>query len=493
MPRHLKHTMIAVMAIGLVIAVLWRAGMTQGWLGSLDKTAPRPIQLRIWDWWSPSSNEEYGDYFAALEETFEQRNPDVNLVYQTVPFANYVQKLSTAMVGQTPPDLFQSSVFWAEGFYQRGMLHPLNDLISNDPVNSDGSRLEEAAFLPSAWQHNHTQEGVVFGMPMIIDASCLVWNLDILERAAQQDDEIRAMFVRHPEGSVDYDHIRFEAIKDWAHFRRITKKLTTYTPDGEVDQAGFTIQAYGGAGVLPPWLAGNGTRFQDLGGSRAMFDSPAGIETMTFLARLYWEDRVSPSFRRELTPAERFQEGKTACIPAGTWSGKDIIRNTMGWDHFGKTAFPPGPHGSGQKTVTWGNMLVISNRSPNVEAAWRYIKFVCSLEGNLLRSKYLGYNGPRLDFYETERWQQALAERPYLSNVKQICLVGDKLRHTEIIAADHQANPIVETILLRYPDIMNGRGPYPSIEAAMHEAARNVNKVYERYNRQVTQWQGQDE
>ena len=110
MPRHLKHTMIAVMAIGLVIAVLWRAGMTQGWLGSLDKTAPRPIQLRIWDWWSPSSNEEYGDYFAALEETFEQRNPDVNLVYQTVPFANYVQKLSTAMVGQTPPDFTLTSL-----------------------------------------------------------------------------------------------------------------------------------------------------------------------------------------------------------------------------------------------------------------------------------------------------------------------------------------------------------------------------------------------
>jgi hypothetical protein len=84
-----------------------------------------------------------------------------------------------------------------------------------------------------------------------------------------------------------------------------------------------------------------------------------------------------------------------------------------------------------------------------------------------------------------------MAERPYLSNVKQICLAGDKLRHTEITAADHQANPIIETILLQYPDMVNGQGPYPSVEAAMHEAARNVNKVYDRYNRQVKQWKRQ--
>lgn len=490
-PRSIYRIFIGIMALALVMAIFWRAGMTRGWVEALRETEPRPIQLRIWDWWSPSSNEEFGDYFAAVKETFERRNPDVEVIYQTVPFANYVQKLSTAMVGRTPPDLFQSSGFWSEGLYQRGMLRPLNDLISKDSVHSDGSRLDEAAFLPTAWQHNHTQDGVVFGMPMIIDASCLVWNLDILEQAAKQDEDIRDMFVRHPDGSVDYDHIRFEAVKDWDHFRRIVKKLTTYTPDGEVDQAGYTIQAYGAVGLLPHWLATNGARFQDMAGTRAMFDSPAGIETMHFISRLYWEDRVSSSFRRELTPADRFQEGKSACIPAGTYSGKTIIRNTMGWTHFGKTAFPPGPQGQGQKTVTWGNMMVISNRSTNVEAAWRYIKFVCSLEGNLLRLKHLGYNGPRFDFYETEQWRQAMAERPYLSNVKQICLAGDKLRHTEITAADHQANPIIETILLQYPDMVNGQGPYPSVEAAMHEAARNVNKVYDRYNRQVKQWKRQ--
>jgi multiple sugar transport system substrate-binding protein len=443
----------------------------------------------VWDWWSPSGNEEYGAYFDALKTTFEARNPDVEIVFQIVPFGNYVQKLSTAMVGQLPPDVFQSSVYWAEGFYQRGMLRPLNDLLERDPTHEDGSRVTEEAFLPAAWRHNHTEDGVVFGIPQIIDASCLVWNLDILQEEAQHDEEIRAMFPIHPDGSTDYARIRYDAVRDWEHFRHLMKKLTRYGPDGETLRAGFMIHAYGGgAGMFSPWLSSNGGRFQDAAGTRALFDSPAGVDAMNFMIGLYWKDRVCPPFRRQLSEVEQFQEGNVACISAGTWSGKDIIRNTLGWKHFGKTAFPPGSRGDIPRTSAWGNMLVITNRTPHVEAAWRYIKFVCSLEGNLLRSRYLGYNGPRLDFYESDQWRTAMQERPYLSNVKEICLSGDKLRHTEIIAVDHQTYPVIETLLLRYPDIEAGRGPYTSVEAAIKLAAANANRVFDRYNRQVAQW-----
>lgn len=478
-----------ILAAFLFGGVFLRAGMTRSWVqGLTERGAERPIQLRIWDWWSPSANEEYGDYFADLERIFEGLNPDVDLIYQTVPFGNYVQKLSTAMVGDAPPDVFQSSVYWAEGFYQRGMLRPLDDLLDADDHASPESSVARQAFLPSAWRHNHTPDAI-FGIPQIIDAQCLLWNLDILEEAAASDDEVRAMFQREDDGSVDYDRIRYDALTDWEHFRRIVRKLTTYAPDGSVDRAGFVVHAYGGgAGMFSPWLAANGGSYQNERGTRALFGSPAGIETMQFIAQLYWRDRVCPPFRRQMSDRELFEGRGVACTVAGTWSGKDIMRDTMGWQHFGKTTFPPGPSGSGQKTVTWGNMLVITRRCRQVEAAWRYVKFVCGLEGNLLRSRHLGYNGPRLGFYDTPRWQEAMAERPYLSNVKEICLAGEKLRHTEIIAVNHQANPVIETILLHYPDIEEGRGPYTSVEDALSRAAQSVDAVFRRYNRQVASW-----
>lgn len=474
----------------LLIGVLLRAGLTRAWVETLfADLAPRPVQLRVWDWWSPSANEEYGQYFDAVEQIFEERNPDVDLVYQIVPFGNYVQKLSTAMVGHNPPDVFQSSVYWAEGFYHRGMLRPLDDLLEQNRSAPSEQQVGPEAFLPSAWRHNHTPDGTVFGIPQIIDAQCLLWNLDILEQAAQTDAEIRGLFARQPDGAIDWDRLRWDAVADWTQFRRIAQKLTVRDADGNLEQAGFMLQAYGGgAGLFSPWLAANGGHYQDEAGTRALFASASGVEALRFIARLYWEDRVCPPFRRQISDVELFEQRQVACIVAGTWSGKDILRDTLGWRHFAKTAFPPGPRGSGPKTLTWGNMLVITRRCRDLDAAWRYIRFVCGLEGNLLRSKYLGYNGPRLDFYDTPAWTAAVKQRPYLSNVKQICLSGDKLRHTEIIATNHQADPIVETVLLRYPEIEAGEGPYPSVEVALREAADYVDNVYRRYNQQVARW-----
>jgi ABC-type glycerol-3-phosphate transport system substrate-binding protein len=484
-------------AIGLVAAllagVLWRAGMTRAWVGKLSEAAqdraPRPIELRIWDWWSPSGNEKYGTYMNDVERIFEERNPDVDLVYQMVPFGNYVQKLSTAMVGRRPPDVFQSSVHWAEGFYNRGMLRPLNDLLAGDGGDTPATDITEAAFMPSAWRHNHSGDGTVFGIPQIIDANCLVWNLDLLKVAAETDQEIRDMFPRLADGTTDYSHIRFDAIRSWPHFRSIVNKLTLRDDEGRLIQAGLVIQGHGGGGgMFEPWLAANGGSYQDSAGTKALFNSTNGVEALTFMAELYWEDRVCPPFQRNLNGADVFEKRQVAAMMAGTWSGKDIIRDTQGWQGFGKTAFPPGPLGAGQRTTCWGNMLVITRKCRNVEAAWRYIKFVCSLEGNVLRARHLGYNGPRLDFYDTDIWQQKLRQFPYLSNVKQICLAGHKLRHTEIAAVDHQAVPIFETVLLNYPEIKAGRGSYASIQEALDLAAKHVGLVYQRYNTQVEGW-----
>ncbi len=490
----LWKTWLACIGLGLLIlAVVLRAGMTRGLVAQaaamIGGERPRPITLRVWDWWSPSGNEEYGYYFEELEAAFERRHPQIDVVYQIVPFGYYVQKLSTAMVGRTPPDVFQSSVYWAEGFYQRGMLRPVNDLLAADAALRPPQRVSEEMFLPSAWRHNHTTDGVVYGIPQIIDAQCLLWNLDVLEAAAASDAEIRDLFARDADGAIDYGRMRFDAISDWDHFRRICRKLTRRDEAGRIEQAGYAINtSSGGSGILAAWLATNGGRYQDAGGRQAMFHKTGGAEALTMLAELYWHDRVCPPFRRQISDSALFGQGKVAAVVAGTWSGKDIMRNTLGWTHFAKTAFPPGPSGDGPRTVTWGNMLVITKRCRQVEAAWKYIRFVCSLEGNLLRLKHLRYNGPRLDFYDTAEWQAAMQQRPYLSNVKQICLVGEKLRHTEIIAVDHQANPILETVLLRYPDIAAGRGPYPSVQAALDEAAANVNNVYRRYHEQVARW-----
>ena len=485
----------ALCAALLVGIVLLRAGMTRLWVdGIVSEMAGierRPIELNVWDFLSPTINEEYGRYYDVLESTFEARYPDVDVVYQFVPFVTYTQKIPTAMVGPNPPDVFQSSVWFSEGFYHRGMLRPLNDLLERNRSDPPDLQVGEEAFLPSVWRHNHTEDGVVFGIPQIIDAYCLLWNLDILEKAAAKHKEIRDMFARRPDGSVDFDRLRFDAVRDWDHFRAIAKLLTNRYPDGRMNPAGFVIRVnqWGAAEMFEPWLVANGGRFQHPAGKRAEFNNPRGVQTVHFLGRLYWEDRVCSPFRRDIGTAELFERGEVAVTLAGTWSAKDIIRDTIGWRHFAMTAFPPGPQGDGgHKTVCWGNMLVISRSTRKLDAAWRYLRFVTSLEGNLIRLKVLGYNGPRRDFYQTQAWKDTVANRPFISNVEQICRVAEKLRHTDAVAVHHQSSPMFETMLRRYPEIVAGRGPYGSVEDALEDAADKVNRIYDRYNRQIVTW-----
>src|SRR5205823_3486787 len=150
-----------------------------------------------------------------------------------------------------------------------------------------------------------------------------------------------------------------------------------------------------------PWCAANGINFQDSAGTKALFAGPQGAQAFQFILDLYWKDRVTPPFRRQLTNDEVFNRGQVACAVNGTWSGKYIVRNTDGKMPFDFTPFPPGPMGHGPSTTAWGNMLVITSGTRKPALAWEYVKLISSLSGQLRILRLLQQNSPRLDFYQT--------------------------------------------------------------------------------------------
>ncbi len=477
-----------------VVSLLGRSGPTRDLGRAVSRvaapTAKRPVTLRVWDWWSASTTEDYARYFGEVERIFEQRHPDVDLIFQAIPFSSFEQKLATGILGGSPPDVFQCSVNWVQGLYDRGMLRELNDFIADTP------ELQDEQFMPSALYHTRRGERV-FGVPHIVDASCLLWNLDIL----RAEPSLHGMFERKPDGTPDFRRLRFDAVRDWDHFRQIARRLTrdrsqaesaALGGSGAVRQYGFGMSAFGmGAGPFMGWAAANGVRFQDRAGTRALFDTPGAAETLTFLAELRWRDGICPPFRRELTSHGQFEERVVACAAGGTWDGKYLVRDTEGWLGFGMTAFPPGPRGAGPKTLTWANMMVMSSRTRVPEVAWEYMRLICGPAGALLKLKYLNQNSPRLDFYEGSAWADEVRRRPYLSNVKRICESGDPLLHTQTQAVKDEVQPIFEYVLLNWPDIRAGKGRYPGSAEALHEAARRVNLVYERYGKMTAQWNRQ--
>src|SRR5579872_4339677 len=128
--RHVRRVLTALACAVLLGGVVLHAGVSRSSLQSVETRlhgrAPRRL-LRVWDWCAPATDEKFGYYFDAVKREFEAAHPDVEVDYQFIPFGQYEQKMATALVGNSPPDVFQCSVYWAEGFYDRGMLLPLND------------------------------------------------------------------------------------------------------------------------------------------------------------------------------------------------------------------------------------------------------------------------------------------------------------------------------------------------------------------------------
>src|ERR1051325_4367454 len=131
MPPRFRQIAVSIVLTTLALAVFARSGIaTRIMAGS--PWATRRTVLRVWDWWSPATDEKYATYFSDVKREFEQAHPDVEVVFQYVPFGQYEQKMATALSGSSPPDVFQASVAFAEGLYDRGMLRSLNSYMDRE-------------------------------------------------------------------------------------------------------------------------------------------------------------------------------------------------------------------------------------------------------------------------------------------------------------------------------------------------------------------------
>jgi len=409
------------------------------------RTEPGAAELVVWDWWSPSTTESYKAYFDELAQQFQDRHPDIRLRFQFIPFSNYPQKLTTGFAGNRPPDVFQCSVSWAETLFDRGVIRELNDLVDRTPA------LAMDQFLPAAVRHNQ-KDGRIFGIPIILDANCLIYNVDLFEQLGLPTDP--------------------HAIDSWETFLEFCRKLTLRDASGRILRAGFGLNSYRLSAIMfHPWLYANGGTFYDPATGRAAFDSPEGIEAARFLLRLR-DQKVVPPFSPQLDIQEQFIAGKIAMFIEGTWSGKYIERNSEGRVRFAMTNLPPGPHGRGRSTVTWANMLMMSKACKHPEAAWEFIKFVAGIDGSLLRLKHLGQNSPRKDLYERPEWKEMVARKPYLAMVPEICVSGAKRPWFESSAAETAFGPYFERLLIS--------GTADDVPAVMHAAADHITRIFER-------------
>jgi multiple sugar transport system substrate-binding protein len=318
-------------------ATLFVLGGSMSGCGGPGKASP--TTLRFW------AMGREGEVVQELLAEFERENPDIRVRVQQIPWSAAHEKLLTAYVGGSTPDLSQLGNTWISEFAALEALEPLDPwIVSKVPV-------DRGDYFPGIWDTN-VVEGVTYGIPWYVDTRVLFYRKDALARAG---------FSAMPQ-SWDEWRSAMAAIKSNAG----PQKYAIFLPLNE-----WNPLAIMGLQAGSPLLTDDATR--------GAFRKPEFRRAFAFYLGLF-RDGLAPSVgNNEIANIyQEFGRGLFSMYITGPWNiGEFDRRLDAGLRDSWETASLPGPDGpESGVSLAGGSSLVLFRGSPRKEAAWRVIEFL---------------------------------------------------------------------------------------------------------------------
>jgi multiple sugar transport system substrate-binding protein len=291
----------------------------------------------------------------ALEKmvaSFEEKNPDikVKMVY-TEASEGADQKLLTAVAGGNPPDVALFDRFKVGSWAAQDALTDLTDMAAADGITGD-------IYYQYAWDEANYQ-GKLYGLPYTTDSRMLYYNKDHFE-AAGLDPENPPKTLQELEAAAD----------------KLTKK------DGNrFTQIGF-IPWYG-QGWLYGWGWSFGGDFYNEETGEVTANDPKIVEALTWMSDVAQKYGVEDIAGFESSAGsgamDPFISGQISMKVDGNWTISAIEKYKPDMN-YGVTPIPT-PTGTDFTTWSGGHAVIIPEGAPNVEAAWEFVKYFGTEEG----------------------------------------------------------------------------------------------------------------
>lgn len=320
----------------LAAAVLLLAAITGACGGA---ASDRGVTLTFWAFGRE------GEVVAELTREFERTHPDVRVVVQQIPWRAAHEKLLTAYVGETLPDIAQLGNTWIAEFTALGALTPLDSLLAQSQT------LRASSFFPGIWATN-VIDSVVYGIPWYVDTRVLFYRSDLLAKAGVTSlpstwEEWRVAMRRLRELSSGTAYAIYLPVNEWT--QPVILGL----------QTGSRL------------LADNGTRgaFRDSTFRRA-FDFYISLFTDT-LAPVLGSSQIANRY-------QEFARGTFAMYITGPWDlGEFATRLPPELQSSWATAPLPGPTaGQPGVSIAGGSSLVLTAGSRHRREAWQLLEFL---------------------------------------------------------------------------------------------------------------------
>jgi multiple sugar transport system substrate-binding protein len=329
-----------------------------------------PATIRFW------AMGREGEVVQELVRDFELDHPEIRVVVQQIPWTAAHEKLLTAHVGGSTPDLAQLGNTWIPEFAALRAVEPLGPWIGRSAA------LAESSYFSGIWDTN-VVDAVVFGVPWYVDTRVLFYRTDVLARAG---------YAAIPDTWEDWRR-SMEAVK------RVQgpDRFALFLPTNE-----YTPWIILGLQAGSPMLVDDDTR--------GAFAGPEFRGAMDFALGLF-HDGLAPAVQGA-SIANRYQEferGTFSMYISGPWDVGEFSRRLSPAMRGAWSIAPlPGPGGPGV-SIAGGSSLVMFRGSRHKPEAWRLIEYL-SRPDVQLRFRELCGNLPA----RVEAWRDpALARDPF--------------------------------------------------------------------------------
>lgn len=290
-----------------------------------------------------------GEVVQELLPEFEQRNPDIRVRVQQIPWSAAHEKLLTAFVGDAMPDIFQVGNTWIPEFVALGAITPLDERMNS-------SAAVAAADYFAGILDTNVIDGRTYGVPWYVDTRLLFYRTDTLLRAGYAqppttwDTWLEALqHVRQQAGPNNY---------------AILLPLTEW-------QMPVILALQLGADLL---------RDSDQYGD---FRSPQFRQAFGFYLDLFRQDLAPHTGEAQVANLyQDFANGYFAMYVSGPWNiGEFQQRLPASMTDNWATAPMPGPDERHPGTsIAGGASLAIFRRCRNQDAAWKVIEYLSQPE-----------------------------------------------------------------------------------------------------------------
>ena len=286
-----------------------------------------------------------GEVVAELVPEFERAHPGIRVEVQQIPWSAAHEKLLTAFVGGSTPDLAQLGNTWIPEFVALRALAPLTPWIEGSAT------VRPEHFFPGIWSTN-VVASTPYGIPWYVDTRLLFYRRDILAAAG------------YPEMPATWPAWRaaMEAIK-----RQVgADRYAIFLPLNEWAQPVILGLQNGSPLLGDEW-------------SRGAFREPAFSAAFGFYLDLFRDGLAPPVGNNEIANMyQEFARGYFAMVVTGPWNLGEFKRRLPAevQDAWATAPFPGPDAAHPGVSLAGGSSLVLFASSPHPEAAWKFIEYL---------------------------------------------------------------------------------------------------------------------